>query len=576
MALAPGNAKLELSHARTERFYVKLALGAFLAIILLVALIWGWRESYIRWQERQLVRRATLDIGQGNLAGANLAARSLLDMKPSSAAAARIMAALAESIGDRSALDWRRKATEAEPNSVNDVLALVRSAVQFSDIVLAERALAGVDEKARKTAPYHAASAMVAQSKHEVAKAEAEWSEALRLSPDDRFFELQLGVVRLRSNDPQQRVKGEATLRALRADPIQRSAATRALINAGLERHDALEKLLELTGELQAYPEATWIDRFAYLNLLHQLQDPRFTQYLTELEKTAPNSASSLAELLSWMSKNNLGLLALDYSKSLPREALEKWPVPLAIADTYVQLRDWRNLEVFTAKANWGQFDFLQHAYLSLALRNEGKSAEAGSEWTSAQKEASSQPQLLSTLSQVISDWGWEEEKTELLWALSKQPQTQLKALQALYQKYANAGDTPDLYRIIVRLMELLPDDLRIQNNFAQISLILNVNTDRARRIASELYRKERSSSAYASTYAFSLYTRGDKIGASKVMGALGDTQLNDPSVAAYYGLFLAAVGEKQKAREYFRIGASAKLLPEERALIAEAQSSLK
>jgi hypothetical protein len=117
---------------------------------------------------------------------------------------------------------------------------------------------------------------------------------------------------------------------------------------------------------------------------------------------------------------------------------------------------------------------------------------------------------------------------------------------------------------------------LRIQNNFAQISLILNVNAERARRIASELYRKERSSSAYASTYAFSLYTRGDKIGASKVMGALGDTQLNDPSVAAYYGLFLAAVGEKQKAREYFRIGASAKLLPEERALIAEAESSLK
>ena len=555
---------------------MKLALGAFLAIILLVALICGWRKFYVEWQEKRLVRRATVDISQGNLADANLAARRILDMKPLSAAAARIMAELAESRGDRSALDWRRKAAESQPNSVSDALAVVRSAVQFGDIVLAERTLAAVDEEARNTAPYHAASAMVAQSKHEVTKAEAEWSEALRLSPDDKFFELQLGVVRLRSNDSQRRAMGEATLRALRADPIQRSPATRALINAGLERHDDPEKLLELTGELQAYPEATWIDRFDYLNFLHQLQHPRFSEYLTELEKTAPNNASSLAELLSWMSKNNLSLLALDYSKSLPREALEKWPVPLAIADTYVQLRDWRNLEVFTANANWGRFDFLHHAYLSLALRNEGKSAEASSEWTFAQKEASSHPQLLSTLSQVISDWGWEDEKTELLWALSRRPQTQLEALQALYQQYANAGDTPDLYRIIVRLMALLPDDLRIQNNFAQISLILNVNADRARRIASDLYRKERSSSAYASTYAFSLYTRGDKIGASKVMEALGETQLNDPSVAAYYGLFLAAVGEKQKAREYFRIGASAKLLPEERALIAGAESSLK
>ena len=72
-----------------------------------------------------------------------------------------------------------------------------------------------------------------------------------------------------------------------------------------------------------------------------------------------------------------------------------------------------------------------------------------------------------------------------------------------------------------------------------------------------------------------SLYEKTDKIGASKVMGALGDTQLNDPSVAAYYGLFLAAVGEKQR-RGNLKIGASAKLLPEERTMIAEAERSSK
>ena len=63
-----------------------------------------------------------------------------------------------------------------------------------------------------------------------------------------------------------------------------------------------------------------------------------------ELEKTAADHASSLAALLSWMATNNLSLLALDYSKSLPAESLGNWPVPLAIADAYVRLRDWQNL----------------------------------------------------------------------------------------------------------------------------------------------------------------------------------------------------------------------------------------
>src|SRR5439155_9380312 len=137
----------------------------------------------------------------------------------------------------------------------------------------------------RSTAPYHEASAMVAQSKHQDEKAEAEWSEALRLSPDDKSFQLQLGMLRLRANEPQKRAEGEAMLTALRSDPAQRSGATRALIGAGITQREDPRKLLEMARELQAYPEATWNDRFIYLDFLHHLQDPRFSAYLTELEK---------------------------------------------------------------------------------------------------------------------------------------------------------------------------------------------------------------------------------------------------------------------------------------------------
>ena len=519
------------------------------------------------------MRRATFDIEHGNERDASLAARSILEMRPSSAPAARIMAELAERVGERSALDWRRKVVQSDPHSVDDALALARCAIQFNDIPIAERALAAVDENARNTAPYHQASALVAQSKHQDEKAEGEWSEALRLSSDQKSFQLQLGMLRLRANEPEKRAQGEAMLTALRSDPTQRSAATRALINAGMIRRDDPHKLLELARELQAYPEATWNDRFIYLDFLHGLRDPTFSEYLTELEKDAPNKASSLAALLSWMAKNNLSLLALDYSKSLPAESLRNWPVPLAIADAYVRLRKWQDLEASTAKANWGRFEFLRHAYLARALREQDKPAMAEHEWSAAIKDATNSESLV-LLIQPVSEWGWEKETTDLLWALSKHPEKQNDAFFALYQHYAKTSDTQGLYRVLVRLLELDSTNLNVQNNLAQVSLLLNANPEEARRAAADVYHKSPANPAYMTTYAYSLLTQGDAKEAVRIMSSLSAEQLNNPSISAYYGIFLAANGD-EKARPYLDFGKQGSLLPEEKALIDKAYASL-
>jgi tetratricopeptide (TPR) repeat protein len=564
---------MEVSHQRKERFYLKLLFGTLIAIFLLIGLFWTCHDLYARWQEKRLVRRATFDIAQGNERDANLAARSILEMKPSSAAAARIMAQLAERVAERSALDWRRKVVQLDPHSVDDALALVRSAVQFNDAATAERALAAVDENARNTPPYHEASALVAQLKHQDEKAEAEWNEALRLSPNNKSFQLQLGILRLRANKPERRAVGEAALTALRSDSAQRSAATRALINAGITRKEDPRKLMELARELQAYPEATWNDRFVYLDFLHGLQDPQFSAYLTELEKTAPNKTSSLAALLSWMAKNNLSLLALDYSKSLPAESLRDWPVPLAIADTYVWLREWQNLEAATAKANWGRFEFLRHAYLARALRELDKPAAAEREWRTAVKDATSSESLV-LLIQPVSEWGWENETTDLLWALAKHPEKQKDAFVALYHHYAKATDTQGLYRVLVRLSELDSTNLNVQNNLAQVSLLLNANLEEARRAAADVYHRSPTNPAYITTYAYSLLTQGNVKEALQIMSSLSEEQLRDPTISTYYGVFLAANGN-EKARAYLDFGKQASLLPEEKALIDKARASL-
>jgi Flp pilus assembly protein TadD len=80
------------------------------------------------------------------------------------------------------------------------------------------------------------------------------------------------------------------------------------------------------------------------------------------------------------------------------------------------------------------------------------------------------------------------------------------------------------------------------------------------------------SNPSFVSTYAFSLYAKGDIKGAREAMDKLTPEQFRDGSLAAYYGVLLAASGQKEKSREYLR---RANDLPEEKALIAKSESGL-
>jgi predicted Zn-dependent protease len=116
------------------------------------------------------------------------------------------------------------------------------------------------------------------------------------------------------------------------------------------------------------------------------------------------------------------------------------------------------------------------------------------------------------------------------------------------------------------------PDDRAVQNNVAQLSLLLNLNTERAQRMARDLHQSEPTNAVYASTYAFGLHAAGDSKKAEQVLGALKPEQLRDPAIAAYYGIILAGAGDHARAAEYLDLGEKAGLLPEEKALLEKAR----
>ena len=543
--------------------------------MLVILFGWGGWRAYRGWEERQQLRHATTLLNDGKLNAAALSARRALQLNPNSTAAMRIMAQLAERARERAALDWRRKVVELEPRSIADAIALSNCALQFGDIRTAEKGLMGIGESGRKIAEFHAAAGRLAKARKNPVEAKAEFDQARRLAPNEDAYELEYALACLEQPGRGERDEGVRILEKLRHSPTQRAAATRSLFVDGMAHHHDPAELRDLARDLQNYPEAVFSDRLLYLDVMRQLRDAQYARYLTEVEKEAASKPAELGALLSWMNTSQLSLIAIDFARSLPPDVLKKWPVPWALAEAQAKIGDWADLEKLTATANWGQSDFLRRAYLARAFRGENNAASATREWTAATKSAGAQSQSLLLLTRVIYDWGWKNEGIDLLWQLSKYPDVQFDALHTLYFHYSQTRDTQGLYRVLSRLNEIDPGDLKVQNNLAQISLLLHVDRDRALKRATDLYRKEPANPAYVSTYAFALYEKGDVNGALTAMQKLSDDQLRDPSLAAYYTVFLAASGDKQKAREYLEQGKRANLLPEEKALVERSEATL-
>ena len=561
---------MDISSARQERTYIRISLGILFGLILFIFVCWGGRRAYVHWQEKRLVIRAAGDLQKGDLRSAGLALRTILQLKPSSVPATRLMADLADSLRDKTAVEWRKKVVALAPDSPDDIIAWAKSAVANNDPATAERALQQTPETGKGLASYHAVAAMVALQRQREKGAETEWKEAVRLAPANRAYQLQLAMAQVRSPDRTSQTEGERTLRDLLNDVEHRVAAARALLAEGVTRHDPSHDLLELARTLQAYPEAKLSDKLIYLDFLHQLNDPEFSSFLTGLEKSVQSNPADLAALLSWMSRSNLNLLALDYFKTAPAELLEKWPVTLAVTDIYAHLGDWKKLEEKCRNTTWGQLDFLRHAYLARAFRAQDKPAAAEHEWAAAVKGSSEDSEMTLSLIRSVTEWGWKDETVELFWALSKYQDKRKDALHNLYQYYARQRDTQGLYRVLLRLAEADPANSDIQNNLAQISLLLDAQPEDARKTAADLYQKNPANAAYATTYAYALLTRGKVQEAQKIMNSLSETQLRDPAVSTYYGLCLAAAKDP-RAQEFLEAGKKASLLPQEEALIEKA-----
>ena len=559
---------------KIERSLIKILAWIFGVIIFLsVGGVLGYKQFH-RWQERRLVAQANALVDQNDVKRASLDARRILQINPDSAPGCRIMARIAEKAGSRTAIEWRRRVADLEPGNVADLIALARAAIRFDDQGSRDFALGKLPESAKSTTEYHALAADLAALNRDSSQTETHLREAVRLDPTNKDNQLRLAALQLASQDASVREEARAMLLQLQKDALVRRPSTRALAEDALRRREFTEALT-LTRQLDSFPEKTFEDRLLLLTAMHGSLDAGFTPLLQELQAAAAENPEQVGALIAWLTGQQMPAAAIGWGSRLPSEMLGNKAVAMAMADAYISARDWQGMQRLVKSGNWGTLDFLRNALAMRAAREQGNESDAATQWAEALKKVNAAPKQAITLAEVIERWGWQKEVVELLWIAAKDPGVGDDALRALYKFYAKTNATQDLYRVLMRREEYQPNDYNVKNNIAILSLLLNLNLERAQRLAKDLHEREPKNPIFSSTYAFALHSRGDTKKGLAVLNELPPDQLRQPEIATYYGILLAAAGEHAKAAEYLDASEKAGLLPEEKALVDKARRTL-
>jgi tetratricopeptide (TPR) repeat protein len=435
---------------------------------------------------------------------------------------------------------------------------------------LTAQTLDELKDSAANVAAYHALAAEMALRLKRTAEAVAQFEQASRLEPTNELHQLNLAVLQLQSTNAGAPSAARATLERLRANTNIGGVALRWLVAESLGRDD-LSTAERFSRQLLADPHSLPDDRLQHLTILQQSRNPEFGPFLKALQKTALTNAAEVYGVSSWMIGHNLTDDALGWLTNCPAKVRAEQPVPLALVDCYVAKKDWGNLEISLQEQKWGDLEFLRFAFLSRAAGEQNQKLAAEARWRTAMREAGDRLGPLTAMLSMATSWGRPQAREALLWQIAQRFPKERWALRELERSYLAAGNTLGLNKVYSIMTRYDPNNFGVANNLAATSLLLKLNLPKAYELAKEVFSQHSQDAVVASTYAFSLHLQGQTKEGLAALAKLKAEALETPSVALYYGLLLAETGETNKAVKYLSIAKRSDLLPEEKALAAEA-----
>jgi len=549
-----------------------LLLVAVGGVVLLGAAYAGYR-GYKSVRQARLVREARGYLEQHDLRKAQLCLQRAIRYNNRDLDTCRLMAQLAEASSSRAALLWRGRVVELHPGSLDDQLALARTALSFRDYATATNALAGVNASGKQTAAFHEVAGDVAAAVNQIADAEAHYREAIQLSPQNIFSQLSLAGVQLRQTNAPALTEARVSLKRIAANPTNSALRCLALrlLTVDALRGNQSELARDLSGRLLQETNSVFRDRLLRLEVLKATHSDQFKPALAGYEQEAGTNGAAVFEMALWQITTLGPADTLKWLGRLPAEAQKIQPTALLIADCLAATRNWAVLQTNLSQQSWGDLEFLRYAYRARALRGLGLPGAAKGEWELALKASGNQLRSLMDLRRYAVQQQWDAEAEDILWTIVRRYPTEQWAREELSQALYVTGRTRPLMTFYSQELQLSPNNPGAKNNLALTALLLEATEFKPHVLALEVYQKSPTNAAYASTYAFSLYLQSKNAEALKILQSLSPKALEDPSVAGYYGLVLKATGARDKAKIYLNWAMKARLLPEERKLFERA-----
>ncbi len=540
--------------------------------VALAGSVWlGFRPAtkyYHEWREKRNFARSANFFAAGDYKHAIIDARNALAFNSENVEALRIIAKSHEALHSTLALEWRARLGQIVPNDLENSLGWAGAAIHTGDYATADRILRGIPYTDHDTAMFHHLSAMVALQKRDAIKAEFHWSEASKLNAQDDSFKLNMATMRLKLGSSIERTTALDLLNQLRVKSTERVPAMRALLSDAL-RHGENAHARELALALAEEPKAPFSDKLLRLSTLRALHDPDFGIWRARLEAEAPDRPDYAYELLIWMNRNG-------YAKEVPAlipkiraDLVSRPPVSIAVADSYAVSQNWAELQKVLKGSKWFHMDYVRLATLAWAMDRSDDRAGAATVWKTAMTAAEGRLDRLETLARAAISWGWDSRAEEALWSITTlSVQSPTWVLQTLWTRSLKRGDTDRLRHVARLMLQANPKSVSARNNYIFLSLLKRTEEGSPHQAAETLYKENPVNPSVISTYALSLFLLGRPRAATEIMELLPAAHLREPSIAIYYGMFLAAAKRTGKAEEYLQLGERWPLLPEEEAIL--------